>query len=320
MGNDQLYVIIGVIAGVFGFAIVIYGIISGFKGKHQMSSRIDQFVTADSVIQDFQGDQNKNQIIAREISGSLFSRTIINWIKKILSFFGKFTPAKQSAEIAHLLEVAGNPGNLRSGDFYAIRFLLLIASMFVAFLINRDFKNIDSQNLMLGAGIILVAYLAPNYWLKGKARSRQDEIRRGLPDALDMLSVCASAGLGFDQSMQKISSYWDTELGREIKRTTQEMEMGVSRSVALRNLSNRVDVDDLARFVALIIQAEKVGMSYADVLHSQADQMRVQRMYRARELANKLPGKVIIPIGICIFPAIVIVILGPAIPTLLSVF
>ena len=96
--------------------------------------------------------------------------------------------------------------------------------------------------------------------------------------------------------------------------------MGVSRSVALRNLSNRVDVDDLARFVALIIQAEKVGMSYADVLHSQADQMRVQRMYRARELANKLPGKVIIPIGICIFPAIVIVILGPAIPTLLSVF
>ncbi|MBG0785859.1 MAG: type II secretion system F family protein [Anaerolineaceae bacterium] len=320
MGNDQLYVIIGVIAGVFGFAIVIYGIFSGFKGKHQMSSRIDQFVTADSVIQDFQGDQNKNQIIAREISGSLFSRTIINWIKKILSFFGKFTPAKQSAEIAHLLEVAGNPGNLRSGDFYAIRFLLLIASMFVAFLINRDFKNIDSQNLMLGAGIILVAYLAPNYWLKGKARSRQDEIRRGLPDALDMLSVCASAGLGFDQSLQKISSYWDTELGRELKRTTHEMEMGVSRSVALRNLSNRVDVDDLARFVALIIQAEKVGMSYADVLHSQADQMRVQRMYRARELANKLPGKVIIPIGICIFPAIVIVILGPAIPTLLSVF
>jgi tight adherence protein C len=320
MGNDQLYVIIGVIAGVFGFAILIYGIFSGFKGKHQMSSRIDQFVTADSVIQDFQGDQNKNQIIAREISGSLFSRTIINWIKKILSFFGKFTPAKQSAEIAHLLEVAGNPGNLRSGDFYAIRFLLLIASMFVAFLINRDFKNFDSQNLMLGAGIILVAYLAPNYWLKGKARSRQDEIRRGLPDALDMLSVCASAGLGFDQSLQKISSYWDTELGRELKRTTHEMEMGVSRSVALRNLSNRVDVDDLARFVALIIQAEKVGMSYADVLHSQADQMRVQRMYRARELANKLPGKVIIPIGVCIFPAIVIVILGPAIPTLLSVF
>ncbi len=320
MFNDQLYIVLGVVGGVFGLAIAIYGIVSGIMGKNQMSSRIDQFVTFDSLPQDFQGDQTKTQVIPREISGSLFSRTIINWIKKILNFFGKYTPAEQSAEIEHLLEVAGNPGNLRAGDFYAIRFLILIASFVAAFLINRDLKNIDTQNLMLGAGVIVIALLIPNYWLKGKARKRQDEIRRGLPDALDMLSVCASAGLGFDQSMQKISSYWDTELGREFTRTTQEMEMGISRAVALRNLSNRLDVDDLTRFVALIIQAEKVGMSYADVLHSQADQMRVQRMYRARELANKLPGKVILPIGIFIFPAIIAVILGPAIPTLLSIF
>lgn len=320
MFNDQSYIILGVVGGVFGLAIAIYGIVSGIMGKNQMSSRIDQFVTSDSFPQDFQGDQTKTQVIPREISGSLFSRTIISWIKKILNFFGKFTPAKQSAEIEHLLEVAGNPGNLRAGDFYAIRFLLLIASFVAAFLINRDLKNIDTQNLMFGAGVIVIALLIPNYWLKGKARKRQDEIRRGLPDALDMLSVCASAGLGFDQSMQKISSYWDTELGREIKRTTQEMEMGISRAVALRTLSNRLDVDDLTRFVALIIQAERVGMSYADVLHSQADQMRIQRMYRARELANKLPGKVILPIGIFIFPAIIAVILGPAIPTLLSIF
>ena len=320
MFNDQSYIILGVVGGVLGLAIAIYGIISGIKGKHQMSTRIDQFVNSDAQSQGFQGDQTITQVIPREISGSLFSRTIINWIKKILNFFGKFTPAKQAAEIEHLLEVAGNPGNLRAGDFYAIRFLLLIASFVVAFLINRDFKNLDTQSLMFGAGVIVIALLIPNYWLKGKARKRQDEIRRGLPDALDMLSVCASAGLGFDQSMQKISSYWDTELGREIKRTTQEMEMGISRAVVLRNLSNRLDVDDLTRFVALIIQAERVGMSYADVLHSQADQMRVQRMYRARELANKLPGKVILPIGIFIFPAIIAVILGPAIPTLLNIF
>ncbi len=320
MFNDQSYIILGVVGGVFGLAIAIYGILSGIMGKNKMSSRIDQFVTSDGLPQDYQGDQTKSQFVPREISGSLFSRTIISWIKNILNFFGKFTPAKQAAEIEHLLEIAGNPGNLRAGDFYAIRFLLLIASFVVAFLINRDFQNIDRQTLLFGAGVIVIALLIPNYWLKGKARKRQDEIRRGLPDALDMLSVCASAGLGFDQSMQKISSYWETELGREIKRTTQEMEMGISRAVALRNLSNRLNVDDLTRFVALIIQAERVGMSYADVLHSQADQMRVQRMYRARELANKLPGKVILPIGIFIFPAIIAVILGPAIPTLMNIF
>jgi len=151
-------------------------------------------------------------------------------------------------------------------------------------------------------------------------RTRQDEIRRGLPDALDMLSVCASAGLGFDQSLQKISSYWDTELGYELQRTTQEMEMGISRADALRNMSSRVDVDDLSNFIAIIIQAEKIGMSYANVLHSQSLQMRVLRRLRAREIANKLPGKMIIPVALFIFPAIIVVILGPAIPTLFGIF
>jgi tight adherence protein C len=141
-----------------------------------------------------------------------------------------------------------------------------------------------------------------------------------LPDALDMLSVCASAGLGFDQSLQKISTYWDTELGREIRRVTNEMEMGVPRSTALRNLSNRLEVDDLTQFIAVIVQAEKIGMSYADVLHSQALQLRVMRQVRAREIANRLPGKIIIPVILFIFPAMIAVILGPAIPTIMSIF
>lgn len=320
MSNDQLIIVLGVVAGLFGLGLAIYGIISGLKWRKQISSRVDTFVNADGLPQDYDMDKIKGQIIPREISGSLFNRTIINWMKKILKYLGKFTPAKQAAEIEHTLEVAGNPGNLRAGDFYAIRFLLLLFAIAGAVLINRDFQNFDTQNLMIGMGLIIIFYMMPQYWLKGKARTRQDEIRRGLPDALDMLSVCASAGLGFDQSMLKISSYWDTELGRELKRVTQEMEMGISRAIALRNMSRRLDVDDLTRFVALIIQAERVGMSYADVLHSQADQMRVLRMYRAREMANKLPGKMIMPIALLIFPALMAVILGPAIPTLFSIF
>jgi len=96
------------------------------------------------------------------------------------------------------------------------------------------------------------------------------------------------------------------------------MEMGVARSTALRNMTNRLDVDDLSRFVAIINQAERIGMSYADVLHSQAQQMRVLRQYQARELANKLPGKMIIPVALLIFPAMLAVILGPAIPQIFS--
>jgi tight adherence protein C len=135
-----------------------------------------------------------------------------------------------------------------------------------------------------------------------------------------MLSVCASAGLGFDQSMQKICNYWDTELGLELKRVTQEMEMGVSRAIALKNMSNRLEVNDLTQFVSIIIQAEKIGMSYSNVLHSQALQLRVLRQLRAREIANQLPGKIIIPVILFIFPALIAVILGPAIPIIMDVF
>ena len=171
-----------------------------------------------------------------------------------------------------------------------------------------------------GILVILIFFFLPIFWLNGRVQSKQFEIRRELPNALDMLSVCADAGLGFDQSLQKISNYWDTELGHELKRVTQEMEMGVSRGEALKNMSNRLDVDDLSRFISIIIQAEMIGMSYADVLHSQALQMRVLRQYWAREIANKLPAKMILPLALFIFPALIAVILGPTIPTIMNLF
>ena len=135
-----------------------------------------------------------------------------------------------------------------------------------------------------------------------------------------MLSVCATAGLSFDQSLQKISNYWENDLGLEFKRVIQEMEMGIARSVALKNMSLRLDVNDLTQFIAIIVQAEKIGMSYSNVLRNQALQLRVQRQLRAREIANKLPGKIIIPVIIFIFPALIAVILGPAIPVLMDIF
>jgi tight adherence protein C len=197
---------------------------------------------------------------------------------------------------------------------------VLVGGVLLAFLVNRDFGNINMTSLGFGMLIILICLILPEAWLNGRVRTRQDEITRGLPDALDMLSVCASAGLGFDQSLQKISNYWENELGREFKIVTQEMEMGISRSAALKSMSNRLDVDDLSRFVAIIVQAETIGMSYADVLHSQALQLRVLRQLRAREIANKLPGKMIFPLALFIFPAIMAVILGPAIPVFMNLF
>jgi tight adherence protein C len=316
-GTGNIFILLGSIGALLGLGLAGYGISNWLKRAKTISTRLDHYVTAPV---DTASTLPARQIIPREISGSLLSRTIIKWTNKILHFLGRFTPEKMAVDLEQKLTIAGNPANLHAANFYALQFLLLVTGIILALLINRDFKNIDQTSLLLGGLAISLSVIYPVVWLKGKVRSRQSEISRGLPDALDMLSVCASAGLGFDQSIQKISNYWDTEFGHELKRVTQEMEMGVSRTEALKNMSSRLDVDDLSRFIAIIIQAEKIGMSYAEVLHSQALQMRVLRQYRAREIANKLPAKMIVPVALFIFPALLAVIMGPAIPILMNLF
>lgn len=317
LNTNLIYIILGASVGILGLILAIYGIATLLTQKTRLDNRMDRFIIPEPLEST---EDSEKRIIPREIRGSLFNRTIKSGFDQLLAYLGRFTPEKLAVEIEHKLTIAGNPGNLHAGDFYALRFLLILVGIVLAFLANRNFSEINTTSIALGVMTIGLCYALPQAWLNRKAQARQDEIRRGLPDALDMLSVCASAGLGFDQSLQKVSGYWETELGHELKRTTQEMEMGVSRLEALRNLSERLEVDDLSRFVAIIVQAEKVGMSYADVLHSQALQLRIQRQYRAREIANKLPGKMILPMALFIFPAIIAVILGPSIPLIMNIF
>jgi tight adherence protein C len=314
---NPLVILLGAVISLTGIIIAVYGTITWLKLNKKHSSRLDNFVNS---FEDFNGQIPKSGIVQREISGSLLKRTIIKWIKTILGFLGKYTPQKMIIELNQKLSIAGHPGNMSAGDFYALKFLVLLAGIGLSVLINHDISNLGITSFLAGMGAIFICLMMPDFWLRKKMKTRQDEIQRGLPDALDMLSVCASAGLGFDQSLQKVSGYWETELGNELRRVSKEMEMGISRSEALKNLAERLDVDDLSQFVAIVVQAEKIGMSYSDVLHSQALQLRVQRQYRAREIANKLPGKMIIPIALFIFPALMAVILGPSIPILMNLF
>jgi tight adherence protein C len=315
--TNLVLIILGVLVAIPGVGLIIYGIIILLKGTNTITTRLQDFVATD-----FQPTSipKEKRIISREIKGSLFSRTISYWFNKILQFLGRFTPEKMAIDMEHKLMIAGNPANLNARRFFAIRFLVLLVGTTLAYLINRDLKNINSTSLLIGVMIIGICLVYPIIWLNGRVRSRQDEIQRGLPDALDMLSVCASAGLGFDQSLQKISNYWDNELGHEFTRVTQEMEMGISRADALKSMRDRLDVNDLSQFISIILQAEKIGMSYSMVLQGQALQLRVLRQVRAREIANKLPGKIIIPVILFIFPALIAVILGPAIPIIMDVF
>jgi len=314
--NPYLILLIVLIA-VLGLGFAFYAIVKLLIGGSRLSARLEQVIEPVAQV-----DINpyEKQIIGREISGSLFSRTVESWISKLLNFLGRFTPQKSIEVLEHKLEVAGRPGNLHARQFYSLQFLFLLGGIFIAYFLNRDLSGLNTTNLLYGAASIFVLYELPIVWLNRQMRTRQEQIGKGLPDVLDMLSVCASAGLGFDQSLQKISQHWDTELGREFRRVTEEMELGESRSNALKSMSNRLDVKDLSQFIAIITQAEKIGMSYSDVLQSQALQMRMLRQQRVREHINQLPGKMVIPMALLIFPAILAVILVPIIPVIMNAF
>ena len=314
---NLFFTLLGVTVAIMGFGLVIFGIYTWLTRGNKISSRLVQFVAAEvqSPSKPITG-----QIIPREFSGSLFSRTIVSWMEKFIHLLERITPAKMAADVEHKLAIAGNPANLHAGKFYAIRFLALFVGIFLALLINHDLTNISFVSVMVGGAVIVIGFIFPVVWLNGRVQSKQYEIRRELPNMLDLLSVCVDAGLGFDQALQRISVYWDSELGHELKRVVHELELGVTRGDALKNMGNRLDVDDLSRFIAIILQAETTGMSYADLLHAQAEQMRILRQYWVRETANKLPAKMIVPLALLIFPALIAVILAPIVPIMLNMF
>ena len=247
--------------------------------------------------------QNQN------FSETLFQRTIISWLNSIISFLGSYTPQQTLQETNRRLLIAGNPFNFRAPQYYGFRLLLFIIGVLLTFVVYQVSPSL--QNILLSLVLLLFLLLLPGLWLQTMMRRRQEIIRHSLPDSLDMLSVCVAAGLSFDQAMMRVGQTFKTPMGMEFARVVAEIEIGVSRKQALRNLQARVDISELSSFVAVILQSEKMGMSIADVLHSQAEQVRIFRQYRAKEIAQKLPAKMMFPLALFIFPALLAVILGP---------
>jgi tight adherence protein C len=313
----SVLIVLAILIGIAGITLLIIGLVRINKSADTVSRRMQEFVE----------NQDKSahvrptyRLLPRELSGSFFNRTIKPFFERIVDYFGRFTPTNSIAILDHQLMVAGNPLGMHAQQFYGVRVLSLFLGIFIAFLLNYRNPSLDILMIILGILIIILGLYLPRLWLDSRIRQRKDELRRNLPDALDMFSVCVSAGLGFDQSLKKIIDYWPTDLSAEFRRVVQEMEMGVSRADALRNMAARIEVEEISSFIAIIIQAESIGMSFSEVLHNQAKQMRILRQFRAKELANSLPAKMVIPLAIFIFPALIAVIVGPLVPTIMSIF
>jgi len=139
-----------------------------------------------------------------------------------------------------------------------------------------------------------------------------------MPDALDLLTICVEAGLGFDAALNKVTEKWDTQLSKSFTRVIQEIQLGKLRREALRDMAENIGITEMTSFVAAVIQSEQLGVSMAKVLRIQADQMRIKRRQLAEEEAHKAPIKMLIPMAFLIFPSLLIVLFVPAVLTVIQ--
>ena len=299
-------IILGVIVLIGAIAVIVVSLRRNAQGEEDdpLQARLAEFIQ--------RGDVTSLEEI--ELSQPFSERVIVPVVRRIGEFSARFTPQKAIQDTARRLEIAGNPWPIDAATFLAIRFILavVLGGFLVAVVLISPPSN-PSDNFMYIGGATFAGFFLPHLMLTSRITRRQKEIRKAMPDALDLLTICVEAGLGFDAAMSKVSEKWENELSLAFTRTIREVQLGKVRREALKDMSDRLGIPEMTSFVAAIIQSEQLGVSMAKVLRIQSDQMRVKRRQYAEEEAHKAPIKMIIPMALLIFPSILIIILTPAV-------
>jgi tight adherence protein C len=247
-----------------------------------------------------------------EMSQSFMDRVIIPIANSLGEIAVRFTPQKALDSIEHKLELAGNPRGIEPTTFFAARFILAVVFLVGMVLVYGN-EVFEFTNFLITIGATVFGFVMPNMVIESRITRRQDEVRKALPDALDLLTICVEAGLGFDAAMRKVADKWDNELSIAFGRALQEIQLGKLRREALRDMADRIGASEFDSFIAAVIQSEQLGVSMAKILRIQSDDMRVKRRQRAEQMAQKAPVKMLLPMAFLIFPTIMMIMMGPAI-------
>ena len=241
----------------------------------------------------------------------------------LIQFFGKIgaklVPSAQGDKIRRTLILAGRPGSQQYTRFVATKAGLAALLFMGGFWLMVGLAPFTTTLLTAGT-MAIVGFMLPSIWLGRAIKKRQFLMRKALPDALDLITIGVSAGLSFDGAIGEIIENWDNELSYDLGTLLGELRMGAGRRQALLNLADRTQVDEIQIMVSQLIQADELGMSLTDTLLTLANQMRLRRRQHAEELAHKAAVKMLIPLVFLIFPALFVVILGPAAQDLFSFF
>ncbi|MCW2802454.1 MAG: secretion system protein [Propionibacteriaceae bacterium] len=230
----------------------------------------------------------------------------------------RLTPAGSVRTLDRLLAQAGRPPawpleRLMAGKVVLAGTLALLSLLYIS-------SAPRMIPIVVGIAVTVVGYFLPELLLHSRGQERSQKITLELADTLDQMTIAVEAGLGFDSAMARAGRNGQGPLAEELVRTLQDIQVGHSRRDAYEGLAQRTSVPDLRRFIRAIIQADAYGIAIADVLRTQAAEMRMKRRQRAEEKAMQIPVKVIFPLMLCILPVLFIVLLGPAAMDIMAAF
>lgn len=240
---------------------------------------------------------------------------IARWLVKNV---GNTTPEKIKNKIDLKLERAGNPKNLKAGDLIILMAIAGITLFIICFFILSRIHLPLLKIFVLSLSVSLFGMYIPWFAVARNESERNREIRRSLPDIMDLLVVSVEAGLSFDMALMKVAERYKGSIAQEFQKVLRDIQLGKTRKEALKDMVERVKIDDLSSLVNAIVQSEQLGVGLANVLRMQADLIREKRQQWVEEQAMKAPIKMLFPLVFCMFPAMFIVILGPAVINLLK--
>lgn len=256
----------------------------------------------------------------QELLRPMKDRAVVPILERIVELGRRFSPDGYAEKVRTRLTASGNSSPDAVDRFIAIKVVGFALAPVMVILVFGVLGMSGMMGLVVAGLLAAVMIYGPDAILNRRVEERQTEIRTKLPDVLDLLVISVEAGLGFEQALDRTVSSVPGALTREFARMLGEVRAGASRADAMRAMERRTDVPELRSFVLAILQADTFGVSIGRVLRSQADEMRIKRRQMAQEKAQKAPVKMMIPMVFCVFPALFVVVIGPAIINISTTF
>ncbi|MBX3283977.1 MAG: type II secretion system F family protein [Acidimicrobiales bacterium] len=281
-------------------------------GIYTVASSADEKATVRASLRQLEGYEVDN-VRDQELLAPMRDRTIAPVLNKLTSIGNRYTPDGYVEKIRDKLVASGNNSPDAVDRFVAIK-VVGVALAPVMVILVFGILHMKGMSALIVAGLLVaVLIFGPDAILNRRVEERQHEIRTKLADVMDLLVISVEAGLGFEQALDRVVGSVPGPLTQEFGRMLGEVRAGSSRADAMRAMERRCDVPELRSFVLAILQADTFGVSIGRVLRAQADEMRIKRRQMAQERAQKAPVKMMIPMVFCVFPALFVVVIGPAI-------